>query len=407
MRYLFGDSSPFPLHYNFLATLESFIIAAAKAAELEAQYRAAFAVASEAAQSRTKAVEGLERFHQVVMHALRDSSSRSLEALTLEYARQLAEQAARIVDNARATADATNDRELAGTRTEGERRRIEVRTALEGFFRNGKLPTIEARVTCTLEGSRDGKSAFTAVLSHPDNIVAAYTLSTDRVPEWSHARRVGEFVQSMSMNVGARRSWFKKTVEPEPVPVHEYFIGGFELSDDHAELRLRRRPEVQDSLIFILRRIDTNLLAEVHHPGDPDAQGQLPTSVDPHDRAQLERLWLLLRAGVAPLFEHKDRVTALSLDAEDVFETGKVLALIDRIVHLMGPTVTEIARRSPNPQELSLKTESDDGRREELYVKKMDLLRKLTPLSPQERRIFAPLGFVPEAFLGGANLSEE
>jgi hypothetical protein len=406
MRFLYGDSASFPLHYNFLATLEAFIGAAARAAELESQYRSMVAVASEAAQTRTKAVEALERFHQVVMHALRDSSSRSLEALTLEYARQLGEQAARIVDNARATAIATNDRELAGAHGEGERCRIEVRAALESFFRSGKLPTIEARVTYTLEPTK-GKHSFTAVLSHPENIVAAYTLAADRVPEWNHPRRVGEFIQPMNLNVGARKSWFKKTVEPEPLAMHEFFIGGFDLSDDNAELRLRKKPEMPDGLLFMLRRIDTNLIAEVHHPDNPEAEGQLPTSVDVHDRMQLERLWQLLRTAVAPLLDHKDRVTSLHLDAEDVFETGKALALIDRVVHLMGPTVTEIARRSPNPQELSLKAENDEGRREEIYVKKMDLLRKLTPLSPQERRIFAPLGFVPESFLGGANLPEE
>ena len=41
------------------------------------------------------------------------------------------------------------------------------------------------------------------------------------------------------------------------------------------------------------------------------------------------------------------------------------------------PTVVEIARRSPNDHELTLKREGDDGKREELYLRKSELLGKL------------------------------
>ena len=56
----------------------------------------------------------------------------------------------------------------------------------------------------------------------------------------------------------------------------------------------------------------------------------------------------------------------------------------------LAPTVVEISKRSPNPQELSLKHEDDSGRREEIYLRKQDLLSKLEPLDRESRAVFGP-----------------
>jgi len=64
-------------------------------------------------------------------------------------------------------------------------------------------------------------------------------------------------------------------------------------------------------------------------------------------------------------------------------------------VRFLDPMVAEISRRSPNPRELSLKMENDAGRREEVYVKKEDLIAHLAGMGERELSIFTPLGFSP------------
>jgi hypothetical protein len=64
--------------------------------------------------------------------------------------------------------------------------------------------------------------------------------------------------------------------------------------------------------------------------------------------------------------------------------------------------VNEIARRSPNASELSLKLENDGGKREEIYVKKEDLAAQLDALGPQEKALFSPLGLLREQWAPGA-----
>ena len=392
MRYLYGDSAPFPLHYDFLSTLETFVTSAAKAVELDALSRAAHKAASDAATTRAQSVEGLERFHTVVMRALRDTSSRSMEALTVDYARQLSDNASRIVDDARRSAAQSSERELSIARGDAERRRVEIRSAVEAFFKVGRLPTVETKVTLQLGEGREPRNVLSSVLTIAEGIIAGYTLSTDTLPDWQHPRKVFEFAPGIQLLVGAKKSWFKKTIEPEMVNLDDYFVSGFELSDDDAEIRLRKKPEAVDSLVFRIKRVESNLIAEVHHPDDAEAEGQLSSTVDANDRVQLERLWQLLRSGVSSVLEHRAHVVSIHLDGEEVFENDKVVPLVERIMKMLAPTVSEIAKRSPNPQELSLKVEKDDGRREEIYLKKEVLLSKLVPLQLAERQLFSGLG---------------
>src|SRR6185369_7995458 len=87
-------------------------------------------------------------------------------------------------------------------------------------------------------------------------------------------------------------------------------------------------------------------------------------------------------------------------DGEDVIELGLGQRLVERLVGVLAPTALEVARRSPNARELSLKREGEGGRREEIYLKRDQLLGALEPLPHGGRAIFAPLGlddWVPSA----------
>src|SRR5262249_40634866 len=162
----------------------------------------------------------------------------------------------------------------------------------------------------------------------------------------------------VNLMVGARKSWFKKGNQPELLSLDDYVISGFELADDSAQIRLRKKPEQPDSYVFDVRRIDMHLVAEVSHPDEPDG-GSTRSPVDAGDKMHLERLWQMLRKQAKPVLEHKARVISVHLDGQEVFTGEKVGLLTARIVKIIAPTVQEIARRSPNPEELSLKIEHD------------------------------------------------
>jgi hypothetical protein len=87
-------------------------------------------------------------------------------------------------------------------------------------------------------------------------------------------------------------------------------------------------------------------------------------------------------------------MTRLTLVGDDVAENDLGARVVALVVHAIAPTVSEVARRSPNAHELSLKVENDSGRREEIYLRKAQLVSALSAVTPKERVVFDPLGLI-------------
>jgi hypothetical protein len=188
----------------------------------------------------------------------------------------------------------------------------------------------------------------------------------------------------------------------------EFIVGGFELSSDAAQIRLRRKPELKDSLIFKLRRSeDAEILVEVVRPEDDPTLDGLGSIIDAPDRAQLERLWQLLRSSVNDVLLYKERLLSAEIDGGDIFEGERLLVFIKRVIKMFAPIVSEIARRSSNSLELSLKHEHENGRREEIYLRKQDLVKRIEPLSAPARSLFAPFALTSEEPVAGTDIDVE
>src|SRR6476646_3780094 len=122
MRFLYGDSAPFPLGYNFLATLEVFMTSATRIVMLESEARDMSRQAEELAVGRMKGLEALDQFHNVVMRAVRDTAQKVQHAHALEYAQKVAEFASHYVDDHRRTTMGASERESMQVRSENDRR---------------------------------------------------------------------------------------------------------------------------------------------------------------------------------------------------------------------------------------------------------------------------------------------
>jgi len=118
----------------------------------------------------------------------------------------------------------------------------------------------------------------------------------------------------------------------------------------------------------------------------------LPSNLAGQDVAHIERLWAAVKVGAREAVEHKEQLIGVTLDSQPVFEGGLALPFVVRLVNMFGPTVREIAKRSQNEFELTLKIENEGGRREELYLRKDGLISALQPLPAKGRDVFAPLG---------------
>jgi hypothetical protein len=219
----------------------------------------------------------------------------------------------------------------------------------------------------------------------------SFTLGTAKAPAWSAPRKLSELAGHLELTVGIKKSWIGSKISREPVRLDDWVVGSAELGDTTATIAVRKKPDQKDTLIFKLRREEGVFTAGVDHPGDPNAE-LVPSAAEAEDLPHLERLWTALAATFDEILEERTAITAVSLDGEDVFERRLGQKLVERLVTVLAPTTLEVARRSPNQHELSLKREGDSGRREEFYLKRDHLLEGLQPLPHDGRAVFAPLG---------------
>lgn len=392
MRFLYGDSAPFPLGYNFLATLEVFMTSATRIVQLESESRDLTKSTEEAAQVRVKGLEALDQFHTVVMRAVQDTAQKVQHVHALQYAARVAEFASRYVDEHRGATLGSSEREAMQCRTENERRVAEQRSQLEAFLKVAKLPVLATKIGMRLVGEgKDHRHHMTASFDNPDGITTSFTLNASQVGAWAMPRKVSELAQGVELLVGVDKSWLRGTVTPKQVNVDDWVITQFDLADDTLELHIRRKLAEREELLFHLHRTEGGLLGRVEHPNHPNAEA-LNGQLGANDLINLERLWQALRIAARDVLDHKERLEGVSLDSTPVFEGDLVIPFVVRLVAMFAPTVREIAKRSPNEHELSLKQETDGGRREEIYLRKEQLVSRLQPLSSIGREVFAPLG---------------
>jgi hypothetical protein len=392
MRYLYGDSAPFPLGYNFLETLEAFMEAATRIVQLDLDSSGLKRQIEDIGAGRVKGLEALEQFHTVVMRAVQDTAQKVQHAHALDYARVLGDFAAKYVDDHRKTTLASNEVELTQLRAETDKRTAEQRALLDGFLKLARLPVSSTRFSMRLTGEgKEARHTINAVFDNPEGIQTAFTLASVRVPAWNAPRKVSDFAEGVELMVGVEKSWLRGTVSPKQLAVDEWVITSFDLSEDQFELVLRRKLAEKDSLSFHVRRTEAGLGGMVEHPGVAGAEA-LPGTLGSQDLAQLDRIWQALRVAMRDLTEHKEQLLAVNLDGQAVFEGGLVVPFVVRLVGMFAPTVQEIARRSPNEFELTLKRETEGNRREELYLRKEQLTSRLQPLAAAGRQVFAPLG---------------
>jgi hypothetical protein len=240
---------------------------------------------------------------------------------------------------------------------------------------------------------------MSAVFDNPDNIQTAFTLNAAKAAGWQNPRKVGDFLQGIDLLVGVEKSWLRGTVSPKQERVDDWTITQADMSDEALELMLRKNFKEKEGLVFHIRNTEGVLSGTVeHHGAGPDAA--VGTAMQHSDLQQIDKLWSAIRKASRDALDHKEQLLGVLLDQQPVFEGGLVLAFVIRLIAMFSPTVREVAKRSPNEHELSLKIEHDGGRREEIYLRKETLVNALQPLPAAGRAVFAPLGldsWVPSA----------
>ena len=384
-RFLYADSEPFPLGFDFLATFRALVVASAEVFRL-AYERDGYLARREARDEATsRDLEEVRDFVRKVGQRVVVAQSHT-SSIVAPYAERVEALLTSIDEDAR--------RQLQA-RLQGEHGAIDERLgdvkrrmneALQGFFVHTRLPVERTHMKADLV---DGKYAIAAQQEIAGGIVAAFRLAPSDLLD--HPARLSDLIDGhIEVRTGYRSGWFRKMPAPRLERIEGRFVGRLELAPDRAELALRRRADVPDDLVIRFAREEGSLQIILHGGED-----EPPVEVEGEELNTLSRLWDALEEVARDRADARQSLIGLQCEGEEALTAGRHEEVLTRLLDVCRPFVQEIAERSPSPRELSLKRENPDGRREELYLRRAELSHALAGVDPERITRFDGLSILP------------
>jgi hypothetical protein len=389
MPYLFADSEPFPLAYDFLATLRALVRSAAQTYAQLARIEELRREIGEREHRTQETLSALAEFTGA-MEAARSAASDHFVKVpeVVAFSEALAEHLDKRGTEARELCARTNDDKNKAATAEIDQCRAAMRRVVEEFVLEAQIgmELTYGHLVLTGETYDVRVGAWT-----PGPIEVEYGVSTDRLPEWKEPRRLEALAGDFIVQVGMKKKFLRKDLTRELIEVTDYTIGEAKIHPVGAELTLRRKAaSTKDAVLLRMQRNEAGLAVSVSRLEQDTGPFWAPAD----DLPRYERLWQSLQQVAVAAMPKRNSVRGVRLDGQDVFAHDLAPRLFDRLIERFAPYVQDIARRSPSVHELSLKLEKEDGRREELYLRKSELVDEVTSLDPRMRARFGPLGFV-------------
>ncbi len=387
MAYLYGDSTPFPLNENFLATLcaaTDACVAILRADEQVDEVKRLVREAETKAESELIEIADLERvLARTFGVAERDGSAQRTHA-DAAFAK-IAEHAWETVRAARE--ETSRDRDAAKVQATLLCPHSQVVPALSAFLSAHQLPETMWGIRWAAGlGSDPSKAELYA--RTPFGLGATFEVG---IPVGHlYARPVKVEMLAKQSTIKLLRKPILRKPRPTPEPLDPMFVTAVLLTTERATLSLRKsESKPSEGIDFLLHDDGTVTATKVDKKGYPIAPDEKLVG---DDAASARRIWTRVVATISNLLENRKRITTATFGGVPCSEVARPAAIAQAVIASIAPLVREIARRAGTPRELALKRVVADGCREELFVSYETVLERVRGLSPAGQSFFAEFG---------------
>ena len=197
--------------------------------------------------------------------------------------------------------------------------------------------------------------------------------------------RVNQLMPNLEIHAPELAGWIRKQTKMVGHRVDRYHVVGIGASAKRIKFMLRATADMQSAGFDITVHRDARTI-DISRAG----QGAEAFDVDPADVSALLELGDQLAEAAARLRNNRSGLLQASIGGTALDALERPTELVDQIIAAIAPKVHEVARKSP-PDELVLRRQLGDNRREELFVSKAELLAKIERVPAERRNVFAPL----------------
>jgi len=375
MAFLYGDTTPFPLPYDFLATLGAVVDACVallkideELEDLSGQERDARAAAEDARARIVLIQQSLER----------------AAAVCSDVAQEVIQEARGALSRASLQIARSRERLLREFRDAAVRLRAEIGPALETLFCRHEVPDL----SWSLEWRAATHGRPVHAVSTGQALCGLEMKVELDAKGFEAPIRVRDLGGDVILHL-PRAPRFWRRGGPAALRLGGHLITEIERSPGRDGLLLRRSVRPGAPGVSITVRCDEQSAPAVQRLGSAE-----PHILEGEDARSVRALWQRVLAWLGGFDRRRARLASAVYGLAPAADVRRPARLADALLVSVASLTAEIRQRSRIPGELVLKREVRPGVREEIYVRRAELEEKLLTLGSERQSYFERLGLL-------------
>ncbi len=390
MKYLFGDSTAFPMQKNFLGILDNFLDTSVKAISLENTVFNLKEDIKDRRRLKNSVLDEMDSFILTVENAISGAVARSKEQKTiLQYAEKSKDFLKKFMEEGKTKFSDEIFQEITEFEKKVDLTDRENGKTLESFFIHDHIPIINKKYT--IKATKEGYSAKVQVDCEGE-ISCIFDIASSEIPFWDGHVKAFDFLRGIEIPARMKKPFLKKEEVPDIVIIDDYFLTDLVLSEKEKELEVvfRKRLDPEAERFRLKMNFKDEFALEVYHAEENDVEKNIQAVPELKSALKIFRLHELQEKIVEQtniLYPKKQKLESLNLSGRNVLEENLIFKLMQKVAELFAPTVAEIKKHTPSGEELSLKAEDESGKRSEIYLKKSVVREKLSAINEKGNRL--------------------
>lgn len=392
MFYLYGDLTEARCQEDTLKLLQRVVDVSVEVLKLQHEAEMSMKAAQREKEIMVLAVGDIDSFHDTIQKAIESGIAGRPKAETVSaMGKSVAEVLAQRAKESKAQIASRVEEHLQQAKARNNQVANQAFGVMKGFFMSSGLAAAGTTFYCNLDG--EDYLARSEIIDVA-GICCSYSLDTAGSEFFSSVKRFGDLVPGrQEMPIDTKKAWLKR--DPVPVSLRIDDARLTQVTDTSNDLEFRLAPRPGSGITEIVIRSAKALPGsmEVYKVDENKQTTLIPTDLFTGEHADmLSQFSGGLSGHVQSLLSLRKGLLNITVDGKDVARERLFAEVVRRLISYLAPVVREIEAHSGNPDELSLKIEHEEGRREEFFLRKKNLVQRIAQLPGLLQALFEPLG---------------
>lgn len=345
MKYLYGDSTEFPLQRDFLGLLENFIDTSVKVITIENTILELKEDIRNKRKLRDSVLEEMDGFIAVVENAISKALSLSKQQdIIFGYTEKSKHFIEKFINEVKKEFSDNISKEIKQLEEKIKVANDEIKKTLKYFFILDPLPIINKRYT--LKITKEGYSAEVKV-EYGGDISCIFEIETSELPFWNRHVKGFDFLKGVEIPAKMKKPLFRNDLQPHIISLDYYYLTHLTLSNRKLEVVFRRTPNI-DAERFRLRIGSVH--NEIYYAEEDGVEKSIKAVPELKRELNISKLQELGEIIVkqAQLLYQKKQLKVVYLSGRDVLANNLYSELMQKIAEIFAPTIKEIKKHTPS-----------------------------------------------------------